>query len=198
MKPDHELGDEWCRTGSSLEDRLERVPPVPPRDRDLPRSAKKLRQARWHSAEISIFVVIFHSKHDFHSVVKHSVWVKKSKTSMKWDSISPRGHFSRENSVCCRPPHSFRFKESPGRWPIRNRFPSDERLVNRLFSVFGAEAAEPGTSAFPPSAAFFWRWRGISPSPAAWRLLRGFASGRAKRPWISIAGSSSGDAGKTS
>jgi hypothetical protein len=27
---------------------------------------------------MSIFVAIFHSKHDFHSVVKHSVWVKKS------------------------------------------------------------------------------------------------------------------------
>jgi len=46
--------------------------------------------------------------------------------------------------------------------------------------------------------AFFLGRCGVSPSPAAWRLSRDLASVSGQRPWMSIAGSSFGDAGKMS
>jgi hypothetical protein len=76
----------------------------------------------------------------------------------------------------------------------RLRSPSSRE---REWAPGGAESAAPAQKAVPGSAAFlrevalFSRRRGVSPSPATWRLRGALASGTAQRLWMSITGSSS-------
>jgi hypothetical protein len=73
--------------------------------------------------------------------------------------------------------------------------------VSRLLPPPGlapAQKAGPGVGHLPPAWRFSYRQRRVSPSEAAWRLRGDLASGSGQRLWMSIAGSSSGDAWKTS
>jgi hypothetical protein len=66
--------------------------------------------------------------------------------------------------------------------------------VSCVLSSPDPRLAFPGAPAFPPGVAFFRRGRGGSLSPAARRVWRDQAGGSGQRLWMSIAGSSWGDA----
>jgi len=73
-----------------------------------------------------------------------------------------------------------------------------ERLAPESRGCPGPESGSLNRPPFPPEVAFCFRRRGVSPSPAASRLCRALESGGGQRLWMSIAGSSFGDAWKTS
>jgi len=69
-----------------------------------------------------------------------------------------------------------------------------ERFAFASRGCLGPESGSLDRPRSPPEAAVFWCWRGVSPSPAASRLCCDLAPGTAQRLWMSIAGSSAGDA----
>jgi hypothetical protein len=79
----------------------------------------------------------------------------------------------------------------PGQWHCRNRSRVGERRESRVLPPSGFQKVIPRAVSFPAEVAFFWRQRGGSLGPAAWRLCPHLASGSGQRLWMSIAGNSS-------